>query len=274
MGTVTVIIIVIVLIAFGFESNRGVISTKKSHQKPIHKPAVQPPPVHPPQIQPTPIKSPYEEHFSNWKEQTIKQLDDSMSLSDLLIEKNVVEIVYIDLLSCFEWEFKRFKILLRDSYECKDCQVRDERNHVHHLHYIKDELPWEIEDSGLITLCYQCHKKRHESTDYQVFARINKKLIQASSGRIYCNRCGGIGYIPKYNHVQNGICFSCWGNLISKSVFSKVLSETHDNINNYNDSFKRTGYLSFMNQLTVSDFVNKVPNYQSYVKLPDIDLPF
>jgi len=271
LGAVVVIIGIIVLIAWGFESNRSVISPKKSHQKPIHKPAVQPPP-----IQPTPIISPYEEHFSNWKEQTIKQFCDSMSLSDLLVEKNIVEIVYLDLLSCFEWQFKRVKILFRDSYECKDCHVRDERNHVHHLHYIKDELPWEIEDSGLITLCYQCHKKRHESTDFQIFVRINNKLIPSTSGRIYCNRCGSIGYIPKYNHVQNGICFNCWGNLINQSVFNKVLSETYENLDNYNDSFKRTGYLTFMNQLTVNDFVNKVPNYQNYVmpNIPEDDLPW
>ena len=26
-----------------------------------------------------------------------------------------------------------------------------------------------------------------------------------------CNRCGGKGYIQQFNHVEDGICFSCWG---------------------------------------------------------------
>lgn len=26
-----------------------------------------------------------------------------------------------------------------------------------------------------------------------------------------CKRCNGSGYIPDYKHVQDGICFSCWG---------------------------------------------------------------
>ena len=26
-----------------------------------------------------------------------------------------------------------------------------------------------------------------------------------------CYKCNGSGYISKYHHIQNGICFSCWG---------------------------------------------------------------
>lgn len=26
-----------------------------------------------------------------------------------------------------------------------------------------------------------------------------------------CPRCGGSGYIPEFQHVQDGICFLCWG---------------------------------------------------------------
>jgi len=26
-----------------------------------------------------------------------------------------------------------------------------------------------------------------------------------------CRRCGGRGRLPQYNHIQNGICFSCNG---------------------------------------------------------------
>lgn len=27
-----------------------------------------------------------------------------------------------------------------------------------------------------------------------------------------CTRCGGTGYLPEYNHVEGGVCFSCGGN--------------------------------------------------------------
>lgn len=230
--------------------------------------------------------SKYESNFNAWKEETIKILDDSISLSDLLINKKPNEIFYGDLLSCFEWKFKRLSILHRDSYECRDCKKINKFNHVHHIHYIKDELPWEIEDSALVTLCYDCHKNRHESTEYQVFKRFSNNLIPVSKEKPYCSRCRGTGYIPTYKHVQNGICFKCWGNLISQSVFYKIIRDTYINLNSYQDGYKRAKYKSFIDQLTVTEFINKVPDYQNYIlqKIPTIssfvdydtadDLPF
>ncbi len=35
-----------------------------------------------------------------------------------------------------------------------------------------------------------------------------------------CDRCNGQGYIPKYNHISNGICFKCYG---KKSVTPLVV---------------------------------------------------
>ncbi len=26
-----------------------------------------------------------------------------------------------------------------------------------------------------------------------------------------CTRCGGSGYIPKWSHIANGVCFQCGG---------------------------------------------------------------
>jgi hypothetical protein len=34
-----------------------------------------------------------------------------------------------------------------------------------------------------------------------------------------CDRCNGQGYIPKYNHISNGICFKCYN---QKSVIAQV----------------------------------------------------
>lgn len=33
-----------------------------------------------------------------------------------------------------------------------------------------------------------------------------------------CDRCNGIGYIPKYNHISNGLCFKCYGQKSAKTL--------------------------------------------------------
>jgi hypothetical protein len=33
-----------------------------------------------------------------------------------------------------------------------------------------------------------------------------------------CDKCNGQGYIPKYNHISNGICFKCYGKKIAKPL--------------------------------------------------------
>ena len=38
---------------------------------------------------------------------------------------------------------------------------------------------------------------------------------------ILCDKCNGQGYIPKYNHISNGICFRCYGKNSVKSLVSK-----------------------------------------------------
>ena len=37
-----------------------------------------------------------------------------------------------------------------------------------------------------------------------------KNLVLAPKN-INCERCSGSGYIPKFNHVEGGICFKCRG---------------------------------------------------------------
>jgi DnaJ-class molecular chaperone len=29
--------------------------------------------------------------------------------------------------------------------------------------------------------------------------------------KVTCDRCNGVGRIPRYNHVEGGICFKCRG---------------------------------------------------------------
>lgn len=78
---------------------------------------------------------------------------------------------------------------------------------IHHTYYIKDSKPWEYENDSLVTLCEDCHKKRHENTRIPLYDQ-EKRLI---SNLIPCDRCGGSGYLPQYNHIEHGICFKCHG---------------------------------------------------------------
>lgn len=78
---------------------------------------------------------------------------------------------------------------------------------IHHTHYTKGLKPWEYENDSLVTLCEDCHKKRHENTKIPLYDQ-EKRLI---SNLVPCSRCGGSGYLPQYSHVEHGICFKCYG---------------------------------------------------------------
>jgi hypothetical protein len=43
---------------------------------------------------------------------------------------------------------------------------------------------------------------------------LNLNLINSKPTvvKIKCDRCNGSGYIPRFNHVEHGICFKCRGN--------------------------------------------------------------
>lgn len=78
---------------------------------------------------------------------------------------------------------------------------------IHHAHYIKGHKPWEYRDDALVTLCENCHKKRHEKTNTPIYAS-DMSIIGLTT---ICPRCGGSGYLPQYSHVEHGICFKCGG---------------------------------------------------------------
>ena len=78
---------------------------------------------------------------------------------------------------------------------------------IHHTYYIEGHKPWEYDNEALVTLCEDCHKKRHETSDAPLYDS-NKRLI---NNLIRCDRCGGSGYLPQYSHVEHGRCFKCGG---------------------------------------------------------------
>ena len=77
---------------------------------------------------------------------------------------------------------------------------------IHHKYYLAGYKPWEYNNDALVTLCEDCHQKRHQQTSIPVY----------KSGRICrclssCSRCGGSGYLSEYSYYKDGICFECGG---------------------------------------------------------------
>lgn len=160
---------------------------------------------------------------NSWVESIRRDIYNYKSLIDLLAEFELNKINYSILLNSFEWQFKRFKILYRDNFKCVDCGLLSKKLHVHHLYYIKNQLPWEIEDKGLVSLCRNCHTKRHEIDNIFIYKKVSEKLVLDNENILKCPRCMGTGYLPQFKHVENGICFLCLGNIINKTVFSQRL---------------------------------------------------
>ena len=85
--------------------------------------------------------------------------------------------------------------------------------HVHHQYYIKGKEPWDYDDSALITLCADCHQKRHSSSVPVPLYNHDKSSILNTNISI-CDRCNGSGYLPEYDYHLDGICFKCWGEVV------------------------------------------------------------
>lgn len=78
---------------------------------------------------------------------------------------------------------------------------------IHHNYYIRGKKPWEYPNDALVTLCEDCHKKRHLTSKIPM---LDTQLHYVKDMQV-CDRCGGSGYLPQYHHVEHGICFKCGG---------------------------------------------------------------
>lgn len=56
------------------------------------------------------------------------------------------------------WQKKRLKVLQRDNWTCQLCESKDKTLHVHHKYYLPNAEPWDVPDSALVTLCFECHE--------------------------------------------------------------------------------------------------------------------
>lgn len=86
---------------------------------------------------------------------------------------------------------------------------------LHHRYYINDgRKAWEYDDDCFQVLCRECHEHIHDIEDIHVFDSEEDKNNNSPNQHLcpeICCRCEGLGYIEAFRHVQNGICFQCWG---------------------------------------------------------------
>lgn len=100
-----------------------------------------------------------------------------------------------------------FCLNLNDNLPSRTKFDKNIKLEVHHKYYIWNNLPWEYDITALTTLCDKCHEEEHFK---QKEIYVDEKL-QSKKELAPCSRCGGRGYIPKFIHVQMGICFNCGG---------------------------------------------------------------
>jgi hypothetical protein len=78
---------------------------------------------------------------------------------------------------------------------------------VHHTFYQVGCKPWNYKDESLLTVCRTCHEKIHREEAIFLLDKKGNKIELS-----ICDRCNGIGVLPQYHYIENGLCFKCCGN--------------------------------------------------------------
>jgi 5-methylcytosine-specific restriction endonuclease McrA len=131
-----------------------------------------------------------------------------------LQESSVYEVAqknYKKAINSREWQEMREAVLRKDGYECKKCG--DSSNlHVHHKFYVLGHAIWDYPSHALETLCEDCHFEYHENHSIPVYERMPRPGERLTSIKMTkCPRCEGRGIMCEYLHVEDGICFLCYG---------------------------------------------------------------
>lgn len=109
-----------------------------------------------------------------------------------------------------KWQKKRLEIMQRDKYTCQCCGEKEKMLNVHHKEYISGKKVWEYENDNFITLCENCHERRHT-----LIKRITKHLHNITD-----NNLESIDFILEHivvdddNKFLDNLAFACNGNFI------------------------------------------------------------
>jgi hypothetical protein len=91
--------------------------------------------------------------------------------------------------------------------------------HVHHKHYVYNQLPWNYDNSVLITLCNWCHLEIHQT---ETIVMYQDGSLTTNVVLVPCKRCDGAGWFAHFKHVQGGICFECNGKRFTRSLIDAL----------------------------------------------------
>ncbi len=213
----------------------------------------------------------YQKKRDTWINEHINILLAKSSVIDLILTKDILSIGYSDLLDCYEWHYKRYRILKRDNFTCQDCSETGYHLHIHHKFYLKDYLPWEIEENALVALCRNCHKKRHDNETIYVYKKVGNQLIKTTNTNMYCTRCNGAGIFPEYMHVIDGKCFKCLGNCIDQTIFSHRLTEIKSDPSSYNINQIVDDSIAYLNNITVEYFQKEIYPIEKLISFSNLD---
>ena len=83
---------------------------------------------------------------------------------------------YAEKLKHPKWQRKRLEILQRDEFTCLKCRSTLKTLHVHHLSYSKGD-PWDIDNSQLVTVCYECHAKEHGKKEPEKYNEVGNYAV-------------------------------------------------------------------------------------------------
>lgn len=100
------------------------------------------------------------EYISNWSE-VVEEAKDILQYHNEEEYKNLCQEAkedYAERLKSDYWKKLRKKRLNMDKGKCKDCGAK--ATQVHHKRYVNLGTPWEIYE--LVSLCKNCHEKRHK----------------------------------------------------------------------------------------------------------------
>jgi hypothetical protein len=101
------------------------------------------------------------------------------------------------------WQRKRLKIMERDNFQCKVCESKSKQLTVHHFQYKSNAMAWDYENSMLITLCNDCHKKTHEiqNTFAVDFMRFTPNCMKSMiDNEEYIKDCG-LAFLENYKDI-------------------------------------------------------------------------
>ena len=117
----------------------------------------------------------------------------------------VYETITVRILSYTKLYYFEFS---RSNFESQEPLFQFPSLHIHHQYYVQGKKPWEYDDAALVTLCADCHQKRHATSSIPLY---NNAMRIVKSSMPLCGRCAGSGYLPEYHYYMGGICFRCWG---------------------------------------------------------------